>query len=78
MSMRTHNGTPIISGEMIAEAHKRARKERALAFRRIAVAVFAPVTRAVRAATAASEKVELSNPASGTGIGKTTSGRGFI
>ena len=78
MSTRTYKGIPIISGEMIAEAHRRARKERADAFRRIAIAVFAPVARVVRTVTNSSGDVDLPNSAGPGGIGKTTSGRGFI
>ena len=78
MSTRTYKGTPIISGEMIAEAHKRARIERAAAFRRVAIAIFAPVARAIRAVTGSAKKVDLPVSAGPDGLGKTTSGRGFI
>ena len=78
MSVRTYNGIPIISGEMIAEAHRRARIERAAAFRQIVIAVFAPIARVVRTVTATSGNVDLPGSAGPGGVGKTTSGRGFI
>ena len=78
MSTRTYKGIPIISGEMIAEAHRRARKERAAAFRRIAIAVFAPVARVVRTVTHSSVDADLPGSSGSGGLGKTTSGRGFI
>ena len=78
MSNRTYKGIPIISGEMIAKAHKRAREERAAAFRRIGGAAFAPVVRLARAVAGLSRKVDLPSTAAPDGLGRTTSGRGFI
>ena len=78
MSTRYYKGSPIITGEMIAEAHRKARKERALAFRQIAIAVASPVVRAIRAIAGASRDVDLPGSAASDGLGKTTSGRGFM